>query len=48
MPSNEERDIVDQLDREVSRKGTLVALAVCMILAVGVITAVAMDILVPR
>ena len=40
MPSSEEREIVEQLDREVSDRGSLVALVCCMIVVAGFALAV--------
>lgn len=45
MPNPEEKELVDELDREVSRKGSLIALVACLALAGGMFVAVTMDLL---
>ena len=47
MPSPEEKEIVDELDREVSRKGSLIALVACLALAGGMFVAATLDVLRP-
>lgn len=37
MPTSEERRIVEELDREASRKGGLVVLVVCLMAAVALV-----------
>lgn len=39
MHNPEERQIMEELDREVSRKGGLVALIVCLIVAIALVVA---------
>ena len=47
MTNPDEKEIVDQLDREVSRKGTLVALVACLALGGAMLMLTAMDVLRP-
>ncbi len=44
MPDAEERRIMEELDREVSSKGGLVALVVCLVVAVALLAAGAMGV----
>jgi hypothetical protein len=48
MSNPEEDEIVDQLDREVSRNGTLIALVACLALGGAMFMLTAMDVLRPH
>ena len=47
MQTPEERDIVEQLDREVSRRGGLVALVICLLAAAGLLIVMTMGVFRP-
>jgi hypothetical protein len=47
MSNSDERDIVEQLDREVSGKGGLVTLVMCLLVAGGLLVVMAMDVFRP-
>jgi hypothetical protein len=47
MPSPEEKEIVEELDREVAQNGSLIALVACLALAGSMFVAVTMDMLRP-
>ena len=45
MANSDEKEIVDSLEREVSRKGSLIALVACLALSGSMFIAVTMDVL---
>jgi hypothetical protein len=47
MSNREEQELVEELDREVSRNGTLVALVACLALGGAMLMLTAMDVLRP-
>lgn len=42
MPNHDERELIEELDREVARKGSLFALVACLAIAAGLAVAAAM------